>query len=415
MLIKTPKFSVSKHKRAIAIIIGLMALLWFLALSELLLVKPGSIMTMRQNVLFHSDTSLSIHLLTDEKFPAQPSFQYFVHSLEFFLWRPVCRTLYHLLGIFLPIDYSRVLAGRLLVATIAGIGVGSLALFAFSNGVKLVQCVLLFIMYMMFTANTIVTLPEHFGLSNGLLSVAFVVPLIAQDTRLRMATYVGITALIGGTTITNALFPLASLANLSFKSIRAKICMSVVAILGLVATTLILAKMSHSINWFVQTFLNIRLLHDPAQAGTYAILSMVYPAIGPPPYLRPDSMMISYKPFSIIQYSWIQVIGVIAWITLISRSVLIGLQDDRTRSSVWLLLSWLFFNAVFHNIWGDEIFLYSPHWSWALMALIILGARDFSLRFVATMIIPLIIGQIHTLYTIRSALQSINSLRENVY
>jgi len=187
MLIKTQKLLVSKHKRAIAIIIGLMALLWFLALSELLLVKPGSIMTMRQNILFHSDTSLSIHLLTDETFSAQPSFQYFVHSLEFFLWRPVCRTLYHLLGIFLPIDYSRVFAGRLLVATIAGIGVGSLALFAFSNGVKLVQCVLLFIMYMMFTANTIVALPEHFGLSNGLLSVAFVVPLIAQDTRLNTA------------------------------------------------------------------------------------------------------------------------------------------------------------------------------------------------------------------------------------
>jgi hypothetical protein len=217
------------------------------------------------------------------------------------------------------------------------------------------------------------------------------------------------TGLIGGTTITNALLPLGIVSHLSFKTMRCRVGISMAAVLGLAGTVIVLAGFSSSINWNLRTFLNMRLLDDPAQAGTYAILSMVYPAIGPPPYLRPDSMMISYKPFSIIQYSWIQVIGVIAWITLVSRSVLIGLQEDRTRASVLLLLSWLFFNAVFHNIWGDEIFLYSPHWSWALMGLIVLGARYLSLRYLAITVIPIVIGQIYSLFMIRSALESLNS------
>jgi hypothetical protein len=173
---------------------------------------------------------------------------------------------------------------------------------------------------------------------------------------------------------------------------------------------IVLAEMRRSTGWLFLTFFNNRILHDPREAGMYAILSLVHPAIGPNPSvveIYRGLSMVSYNPFTITRYSWIQGVGVIAWVTLLFRCARKGLQEDRTRPYVWLLLSWLLFNAILHNLWGDEFFLYSPHWSWALMGLILLGARHVSLRFIAAMVIPLVVAQIHTLLAIRSALRSI--------
>jgi hypothetical protein len=74
---------------------------------------------------------------------------------------------------------------------------------------------------------------------------------------------------------------------------------------------------------------------------------------------------------------------------------------------MWLPLGWLLFNVVLHNIWGDEFVLYSPHWSWALMAIVILGARDLSRRFIAAIVVPVVASQIYTLFAIKQALQTI--------
>jgi len=287
-----------------------------------------------------------------------------------------------------------------------------------------VQCALVFLMYLLFTANTIVALPEHLGISNGLLSLAFIIPLVITNTRLRTTALGFLTVPIGGTTITNAVFPLASLAQESLKSRYMRIALGVITVLGLAGFVLffaepervgividrILGGRGYSINWFIVTFLNNRLISDPWGAGTYAMLSLVYPVIGPAPYVRavPGSlMMVSYSPFVITEYSWIQLIGVIAWVVLLGTCVFNGHRDGRTRRFVWLLVLWLGFNGVFHNVWGDEYFLFSPHWSWALMGLVILGVRHVSLKFTAAMVFPIVIGQIIALNGIGLALRSI--------
>ena len=90
-----------------------------------------------------------------------------------------------------------------------------------------------------------------------------------------------------------------------------------------------------------------------------------------------------------------------------SRAWLEALRDERTRVYVWLPLGWVLFSAVFHNIWGDELLLFSPHWSWALMALVILGARELSMKFVAAVFVPIVVSQIYTFLKIKSALETI--------
>ena len=91
----------------------------------------------------------------------------------------------------------------------------------------------------------------------------------------------------------------------------------------------------------------------------------------------------------------------------LARCTLKGLKHENTRLYVWLPLGWILFSAVFHNIWGDELLLFSPHWSWALMALVLLGARDLSLKFTAAVFVPIVVSQVYTLITIKSALETI--------
>lgn len=388
---------------------GLCAVVWFLFLSGWFGVEPGSALTMRQNVLFNSDSSLWIErMIGNARSPEQ-----LVHPLEILLWRGPCRALYYLLEGFLPSDHAAVLAPRLLVAAVAGIGVGFLALLALRNGVRITQFVLLFVMYLLFTSSSTVSLPEHFAISSGLLSVAFVVPVLLSNARIRTAALAGLTVLCGGTTVTNALFPLGSLAHFSFKSARAKIVALAIAIPVGLGVGVFLFTRSYTIHWFVTQYLNLASLHDLRRAGTYTFFAIVSPVIGPAPrVLRvPGWDMLSYEPagqsLRLSYYSWAQVVGIVAWISLLSMCIFRGLREEKTRLYVWLPLGWIVFNAAFHNIWGAELFLFAPHWTWALMGLVILGARDLSRGWVAAFVVPIVATQIYSLVSIKSALDTV--------
>jgi hypothetical protein len=397
------------RKYILAATIGLCAVIWFLVLSGWLGVTPGGVMTTRYNILFSSDTSIWINTMVgDTPLPVQ-----YAHPLQVVFWRPPCLVLYHLLKIFLPPEYAAVFATRLLVAIIGGIGVGFLALLALHNGAKITQCLLLFIMYLLFTCNSTAALPEHFGISAGLLSVAFVIPFLIASALTRTVILAVLAAFIGGTTITNTLFPVAYLAHLSIRSVRVKIALILAAIPVSLGGTLFLYRASDSIHSFISRYLNLRLIHDPLGACVYTIFALIGPVIGPVPrVLRvPGWDMVSYEPGHAalqLNYSWMQAIGVVAWVVLLIICVSRGLKEDRIRPYVLFLLGWFLFNTMFHNIWGDEFILYSPHWAWALMALVILGARDLSRTFIATIFVSVVASQIYSLLAIKAALQTIS-------
>ena len=403
------KLSLMTRRRLLAATVGLCAVAWFMFLSGWLGVKPGSVMTKRQNVLFNSDTNLWMdRIIGDARSPER-----LVHPLEIPIWRPPCRALHHLLEAFLPSAYAGIVAARFLVALVAGTGVAFLAFLALHNGLKTIPCVLLFIMYLLFTSNSTAALPEHFGISNGLLTITFVLPIVVASAETRMIALAALVVLCGGTTITNVLFPLASFVQYCVKSIRAKIYMATAAIALGLGAALFLYIRSYTIHHFVGKYLNLRLLYHPLQAGVYAIYAFVAPAVGPTPRILrvPGWDMVSYEPalepLRLSYYFGVQAIGAIAWAILLLKCISKGLHDERTRAFMWLPMGWLLFSVIFHNIWGDELFLYAPHWSWALMGLVILGARDLSTRFTAAIFVPVVASQIYTLFAIKSALQTI--------
>jgi len=157
----------------------------------------------------------------------------------------------------------------------------------------------------------------------------------------------------------------------------------------------------------------MRWIRDPFRACIYAVYAVVCPAVGPTPLVMrvPGWDMVSYEPAHHVvllsYYLGLQAVGAVAWAVLLVRSTTKALQAEKTRAYVWLPLGWIVFSILFHNVWGDEMALYSPHWSWALMALVILGARQLPLKFVATLFVPIVVSQIYTLIQIHTALGTI--------
>ena len=79
-------------------------------------------------------------------------------------------------------------------------------------------------------------------------------------------------------------------------------------------------------------------------------------------------------------------------------------RDKQGARILWLTAPWVAFNLIFHNLWGDEFFLYSPHWSWCLGAVLLAGARRLPPWLVVLLAVPLIVGQVATLIAYRNAL-----------
>ena len=397
------------HCLRLSISVGICAVIWFIALSGYMGVTPGSVITKRQNVLFNSDSGLWLQrIIGDSKSPEQ-----IVHPLELILWRGPSRLLQKVLEGFLPHDYAGVLAARMLVAVIAGTGVAFLMFLAAHNNVRRVDCILLFTIYLLFTSNATMALPEHFAISNGLLTIAFLVSIVATSARLRTIVLTALTVLCGGTTITNAAYPAISLLHSSVKSIRTKLAVGLAGACVAGPISLFLFKRSWTVHWFVTQYWDSSALHSPVRIIVFFIFAIIAPAVGPTPLVMraPGWDMVSYQPahepLHLAYYIGPQGFGAIAWTVLLFTCVWRAFKDERTRNYMWLPAGWVLFNSVFHNAWGDELFLYAPHWSWALMGMIILGARDLPRYFIRLLFAPIVISQLYTLYLIRNGLQTI--------
>jgi hypothetical protein len=121
--------------------------------------------------------------------------------------------------------------------------------------------------------------------------------------------------------------------------------------------------------------------------------------------------MVSYepdlKPLQLSYYFGLQGIGAVAWLILLSTCTYFAWQDEKMRPYLRLLFAWIAFNVFFYNIWGRELILWAPAWSWALMTLVLLGAPRVSWKFIAALFIPIVVSQIYTLGAIKSALLTI--------
>lgn len=400
---------------AVALAVAVIAVCWFMFLSNWLGVKPGTPLTTQQNVLFDSDSAMWI----DQMIGNTRSLAQTIHPLELLFWRYPCRALAHLAGLFMPRPYASLFGVRLLVSLFAGSGVGFLAYLAMYLGVPPLQGILLFGSYLLFSINTTVVIPEHYGISNGLLTIAFVVFIVVANERLRNGALAVLAVLCGGTSILNVLFPVYCLFESVFKSPRLKLYLRILAVPVGIGSAVLLYHISYTVHWYFYSWMYLRILHDPQQAFVYMVYLLAAPAVGAKPFLKnPQWPMVTYdhveaynklgKPLDFSYYHNIQGIGAILWLLLLARCIQVGFRDTQTRPYVKMALVWVLFSLIFFNIWGREPFLYSSAWSWALMALVLFGARRLSRTFIAAMVVPIAICQVVALHDIGSLLQTVN-------
>jgi hypothetical protein len=373
-------------------------------------------MIRRNDVLFNSDTGYWIESYS-WGYHGTPSIP---HPLLTVLWRFPAYAMYKVLARVLPIELAKVVSGRILNAVVAGLGVGCLAFVARRRGVSPVRCLILLAIYLLFTVQLLVALPEHFGLSNGWLSATFAVAVSDLGSRAKAGVLALLAFILGGITITNVIFPLAAMALIlprsigdiltRFASLRTVATATAVAGLAIAA---LLAFTTRSAALFenarIDQCLHFRLFRSPGRALLYTIYGLVYPAIGPPPSLDvADRLpMVSYEPFVLWPYGVLQGVSAVVWLVLLGTCFARAVSEPATQRPLWLLVLWLAFNLTFHNVWSDELFLYSSHWSWSLMSIVLLGARDYPLRRLLPMAVILMAGQVQTLWQIHNLLAGV--------
>jgi hypothetical protein len=404
-----------QHPLTVACLLAVLSAMWLYALSGLTGLRPGVPLTVRTNVLFQSDCASTIWDYWDRDNHAL--WLRLEHPLYHWTYIAPTHLCYEVLRTRMADDEAVLAAGRGFVAAAAGIGIGCVLYVALLRGLGLVMLLPILMVNLFSTSMIIVTLPEHFGISYALLSMSFAV----AAAELTLPTALGLlgilTVVTSGVTVTNGLFPVMAGAVVVWRrtgvrfpswflwtiGITGFLAVGGVAALGLTPGER-LNPTIRDLRWKIGSNLNLRLAKNPAAVGAYAFRGLVDPVIGPTPGMDTNNWqnmpMVTYEPrglpYRFWPYDGLQSAGAACWLILFLVACL-KLIRSPDRMIALLLFSWIGFNLVFHNFWGDEFFLYSAHWSWALLAVVFLGARSYRSPWILLLCLPLVGAQIHTL------------------
>lgn len=403
-----------KQTRAFAIGAAAIAAAWYMVLSGWLRYTPGSPLTIDINVLFNSDSAAWIDWFAGDSGLARPSP---LHALLNVVWRPMGRALFFLLHLVLPRDEARIAAARALVALVAAAGFGCIAALATVAGVSLFRRLLLLPVFLLFSSNVLVVAPEHWGLSFGLLCACGLVVWLDMPPRVKAIWLAILGVLTGGTTITNILYPGAALHRVLSPPrsgewpFRPR-TLAIAAVLAFTACSMVwvfretIRQRMPKLTEHIAGYVHMRIWHDPARVAIDTLTGLVYPAVAPMPEVTHDGHSLSYQRYERSTWGWAQVVAAAAWIVLLGRCAWAVAPSPDARGYVLGLLAWIGFNFALNAVWGDELFLYSPHWSWCLAIVMLLGSRALSPAFLIACVVLIVPGQLETFYEIGRAVRS---------
>jgi hypothetical protein len=347
-----------------------------------------------------------------------------VHPVLHLIWRVPLFHLTRALAPTVPPEVTAVYSARIYVATAAGVGIGWLAAAVVRRGGRPWVLLAFAPVWLSATGHVVAAVPDHFGMSLGVLAAAFAVFLdgLSGPTRPAVVRLIALSAVAGGVTVTNAVLPLWLLAVLVGIRFRDRIRRThLLVAIGLVAGAVgiggvglitfpgVAERFHHRVN----QYMNWRLPGRPLEACAYAVRGLVDPVIGPTPAVvaadEQGIAMVSYESppgaYRRWPYDGWQTAAVAGWVSLFGFAAVRLIRADRAAAVA--LGGWVGFNLLFHNFWGDEFFLYNPHYSWALAAVAVLGLRGVRWPWVLAAAAVIVGGQWHTLARIRDALFTI--------
>jgi hypothetical protein len=119
------------------------------------------------------------------------------------------------------------------------------------------------------------------------------------------------------------------------------------------------------------------------------------------------NLILSYDPWSIADYGLWTGLGAVVWTALLGWCTFFAMRDSVCGAAALLLVGWIAFNVMFHLVWGDEFFVYSAHWAWALFMLVLLGARRIRLPLLGAAVLLICVGQASALIMVREGVDQI--------
>ncbi|MBX6314380.1 MAG: hypothetical protein IRY99_15925, partial [Isosphaeraceae bacterium] len=290
-----------RYRTAVSVSFALsgLALLALLFLIRFLQIDPSSPVAQRLNILFDVDAADGWKELSGMS-PAHLSVS---HPLLILIWGCLGVGLARLLMMVWPVEAANFYAATGLVCIVAAAGFGCLVFNALRLNNRLAHILLLFPVCLLFTGNTVIVQPDHFGLSFGLLAASILALLPGLSDRTRMALLGILGFMVVGTTLTNVLFPVlvATIVfrdRISWTSLRRyRLAIVIAGLLGAVVSVLIINSRWNRIqtqDTIFSKYLNLRLLYDPLAAVRLASSGLLYPAVGPVPRTFVDEYKFTY-------------------------------------------------------------------------------------------------------------------------
>jgi hypothetical protein len=375
----------------------------FLQLGRVLGVRPGTAVGERCDAVFQCDAGQRIADIRTQS----SSFGFGSHALMHTLWP---RTLGKFAALFPGEPDLPWLLGPLTVSLAMA---GGFTLFM--SGLRAVEVpavhrILFFMIVPVLTSNCVAVLPDHFGISVGILTAAFGCYLLQRAGQLRYGLLILLlfVPLASGVCITNGLFPLGLACDAALQRYRPNLpakyyLMALLASLGLFAGAVagFRAAGEHApVAWQVNRWLNLRVVNDPPGAVKRWARAWVEPVFGPTPAVDTNNYfekpMLTYEPrnldYAIWPYRGWEHLPAIAWCGLVAAGLYCGIRSTRQRRSIAVLVIWIAWNSLFHTIWGDEFFLYSPHYGWAVWCVPLLGLAQLRARGLMLPVMIVLVG-----------------------
>ena len=381
--------------------------------------RVGKPVYTRDNLVFDMDVPTVAQTLLHE---ADPQFKS-RHRLGRPIWGPVGAALKSLSSPLVGPENARSVAARLLMAFWGGIGFASLWHLARGRGLPLSVRLLLFASYAVFTSQILCSVPEFYGISAGILSLSFAIYCSRLNLLWKAAILSTLTIIGSGTTTTVGAVPAACLAlSIIFaylppetarkwvlSAIVAGTCLVVIGV-GILAIGPYRNSIRDTIDGKgVGIGTHYRLLRNPEIVPGFVLRGLIHPAVGTHPEIfdgptkRPTFNNSIWN-----QADKLALAGQVAWVVLLVWGTIASLGSGFQNFESLLLIGWIAGNLALHNIWGNEFFLYSPHWSWALFSLVILGAGRIPAVVLWSAGIVMIAGGISEILTIEELLRSLS-------
>jgi hypothetical protein len=391
------------------LVAGLFVFVSFMGISHWLQVRPGWPMATRTDVFFQSDAGGLIHdAILNHNERARGT-----HPLLYPCWTRPVHALTHLLEGRVPPETTATVASRVLVAGASGLGAGVLFGTLAGLGLARGRLVLALLLFAMANGHTLAAIPDHFGISLGLFCTATALLLRPMRPRSRWLALAGLGLLLFGITVTNVLYVMLFACAAIIRELQGLRRYAFLAA-GLLALGLAWAGLHYTlkarpeiqkrVDERISLYLNDRIRLQPVAALEYTVRGLTDCMVAPTPHLTTDNLdqrlMLSYEREDAVRDFWPhdlwQTAAALAWFGLVVYGTIVLARTQRLLAvCLWL---WVLGNGAFHNYWGDEYFLYSPHYAFALWLFAAYALQALPRGWATLSAVLILSGALHTLW-----------------